>query len=168
MVPSASCYFVHIFYITGNQYQTDSNATNLFVDFFWTKRHSVGQRSTRGELWGEQNPPSAPGGPGAPRWVVPTSVASRTACLLYKYPNIPETLEESTKINSSCRKFQKHQIQYRHHRRGVHHVHWCLSDDAWVILCRPMGPYLVARWHPLSLSLSLDYQYNGLLEIHMI
>ena len=30
----------------------------------------------------------APGGPGVPRWVVPTSVASRTASLLYKYPNI--------------------------------------------------------------------------------
>ena len=49
----------------------------------------------------------APGGPGAPRWVVPTSVASCTASLLYKYPNIPETLGESTEINSSNRKFQK-------------------------------------------------------------
>ena len=66
--------------------------------------------------------------PGTPRWVVPTSVASRTASLLYKYPNIPETLGESMKINSSRRKFQKHQIQSRHHQ--VHHVHWCLSDDA--------------------------------------
>ena len=53
----------------------------------------------------------APGGPGAPWWVVPTSGAPRTASLLYKYPNIPETLGESTKINSSRRKFQKHQIQ---------------------------------------------------------
>ena len=47
----------------------------------------------------------APGGPGAPWWVVPTSGASRTASLLYKYPNIPKTLGESTKINSSRRKF---------------------------------------------------------------
>src|SRR3990170_5655872 len=47
----------------------------------------------------------APGGPCTPWWVVPTSVASRTASLLYKYPNIPETLGESTKINSSRRKF---------------------------------------------------------------
>ena len=30
-------------------------------------------------------------GPGAPRLVVPTSGALRTAFLLYKYPNIPET-----------------------------------------------------------------------------
>ena len=48
----------------------------------------------------------APGPPGAPRW----SVASRTACLLYKYPNIPETLGELTKINSSRRRVQNHQI----------------------------------------------------------
>ena len=34
----------------------------------------------------------APGGPGAPRWVVPTSVASRTPSLPYKFPNIPKTL----------------------------------------------------------------------------
>ena len=59
-----------------------------------------------------------PGGPGAPRWVVPTLVASRTASLLYKYPNIPETLGESTKINSSRRKFQNHQIESRHHHGG--------------------------------------------------
>ena len=48
----------------------------------------------------------APGTPGAPKWVVPTSVASRTASLLYKYPNIPETLGESMKINSSRRTFR--------------------------------------------------------------
>ena len=72
----------------------------------------------------------APGGPGAPRWVMPTSVASRTASLLYKYPNIPKNLGESMKHNSSRRKFQKPQIQSRHHHGGVHHPHWCLSDDA--------------------------------------
>ena len=42
---------------------------------------------------------------GAPRGlgvgVVPTSGAPRTASLLYKYHNIPETLGESMKINSS-------------------------------------------------------------------
>ena len=59
----------------------------------------------------------APGGPGAPWWVVPTSGAPRTASLLYKYPNIPETLGESTKINSSRRRVQNHQIQSRHHLR---------------------------------------------------
>jgi hypothetical protein len=63
----------------------------------------------------------APGGPGAPWWVVPTSVASRTASLLYKYPNIPETLGESTKHNFSHRKFQNHEIQSRYHHGGVQH-----------------------------------------------
>ena len=71
-----------------------------------------------------------PGGPGAPRWVVPTLATSRAASLLYKYPNIPETLGESTKNNSSCRKFQKPHIQSRYHHGGVHHLHCCLSDDA--------------------------------------
>ena len=33
----------------------------------------------------------APGGQGAPWWVVPTSVASRTASLLYKYPENSKT-----------------------------------------------------------------------------
>ena len=36
----------------------------------------------------------APGGPGVPWWVVPTSSAPRTFSLLYKYPNIPVTLGE--------------------------------------------------------------------------
>ena len=72
----------------------------------------------------------APGGPGVPSWVVHTSGAPGTASLLYKYPNIPETLGESTKINSSRRKFQKPQVQSRHRHGGVHHPHWCLSDDA--------------------------------------
>ena len=50
------------------------------------------------------NHQSTPGGSGAPWWVVPTSGAPRTASLLYKYPNILETLGESTKINSSGRR----------------------------------------------------------------
>ena len=55
------------------------------------------------------------------------------------------------KNNSSRRKFQKPQIQSRHHHGGVHHPHWCLSDDAWVVHCKPTGPYLVDRWLSLSL-----------------
>ena len=42
----------------------------------------------------------APGGPDAPWWVVPTPGSPQTASLLYKYPNIPETLGELRKINS--------------------------------------------------------------------
>ena len=33
-----------------------------------------------------------PGAPGAPWWVVPTLVASRTPSLHYKFPNIPKPI----------------------------------------------------------------------------
>ena len=102
----------------------------LHGDFLWTRRHPMGQGSARGCSEGSTTYKGAPGGPGAPWWVVPTLGAPRTASLLYKNPNILETLGDSTKINSSRRKFQKHQIQSRHHHGGVHHVHWCLSNDA--------------------------------------
>ena len=73
------------------------NAAKLIVDFFgpediqWAKevRKREPEVSTRHQ--------GAPGGLGAPWSVVPTSVASGTASLLYKYPNIPKTLGESTK-----------------------------------------------------------------------
>ena len=129
-MPSASCYFLHVFYITGNQYQTESKRSETFVDFFGPEDIQWAKEVPEGSPEGGTRHLGTPGGPGAPRWVVPTSVASRTASLLYKYPNIPETLGESTKINSSRRKFQKPQIQSRHHHGGVHHPHWCLSDDA--------------------------------------
>ena len=43
------------------------------------------------------------GAPGAPRWVVPTSVASRTPSLHYKFPNIPKPLGV-TLDQKSCRR----------------------------------------------------------------
>ena len=87
----------------------------LFGEFFWARRHRMGQRSTR---WVPQG-----GGTtnlGAPWWIVPTLVASPTPSFLYKYPNIPETLGELRKNNSIRHKFQKPQIQSRHHHGEVH------------------------------------------------
>ena len=52
----------------------------------------------------------APGGPGVPWWVVPTSGASRTASLLYKYPKNTRTLGESMKYSSSRRKVQNYWV----------------------------------------------------------
>ena len=48
----------------------------------------------------------------------------------YKFPENPKTLGESTKHNSSRRKFQNREIQSKHHHGGVHLPHRCLSDDA--------------------------------------
>jgi len=48
------------------------NAAKLFVDFFGPEDIQWAKEVPKREPW----------------WVVPTSVASRTASLLYKYPNI--------------------------------------------------------------------------------
>ena len=42
---------------------------------FWTRRHPVGQENTWGWLKGSSTHQGAPGGPGAPWWIVPTSGA---------------------------------------------------------------------------------------------
>ena len=140
--PSAKCQllFSACFYIAGNQYQMESNRSEIFCGFYMARRHPVGQESIWGWLEGSSTHQGAPGGPGAPWCVVPTSGAPWTASLLYKYPNIPETLGESTKINSGRCRVQNHQIQSRRHHGGVHNFHWCLSDDLWVVLCRLTGP----------------------------
>ena len=52
-----------------------------------------------------------------PGGLCPPRVPPRTASLLYKYPNIPETLEQAMKYSSSRRRVQNHQIQSRHHLR---------------------------------------------------
>ena len=139
---SAKCQllFLHVFYVAGNRYQTESKRSETFCGFFWSGRQPMGRRRAWGVLRGEHNPPRRAWRPRRPSWVVPTSGARRTASLLYKYPNIPETLGESTKINSSRHRVQNHQIQSRHHHGGVHHPHWCLSDDAWVFHLKPTGP----------------------------
>src|SRR4051812_39268715 len=89
------------------------NATKLYVDFLWTRRKKLGPGSTWGSPEEGTTHQGTLGGPGAPWWVVPTSGASRAPSLLYKYPNIPETLGESSKYSSSRRRVQNHQIQSR-------------------------------------------------------
>ena len=134
--PSAQCQllffgcFLHRRKSISNRVQTQRN----FLENFFGPEKDTG--------WAKEVPKREPevSTKGAPWWAVPTSVASWTASLLYKYPNIPETLGDSTKFYSSSCRVQNHQIQSRHHLGGVHHVHWCLSDDAWVVLCRPAGP----------------------------
>ena len=91
-MPSASWCFLLVFYIAGNQYQTESKQRKTFCGFLWTRRDPVGRRSTWGCPKGGTTQQGATVGPGAARWVVPTSVASRTPSLPYKSPNIPNTL----------------------------------------------------------------------------
>ena len=130
MLPSASCCFLHVF--TSHEINTkhSPNATRLYGDFFGLEDIKWAEEACGGCSEGSTTHQGAPGGPSAPRWVVPTSGAPRTPSLLYKYPNMPETIGESTKYSSSCRRVRNHQIQSRHHHGGVHHFHWCLSDDA--------------------------------------
>ena len=129
-MPSASCCFLHVFDIAGNQYQMASKRSETFCGFFGPEENQWAEEAPRDCFEGITTHEGAPGDLGAPWWVVPTLGAPWTASLLYKYPNIPETLGESTKINSSHRRVQNHQIQSRHHHGGVHHFHWRLSDDA--------------------------------------
>ena len=58
----------------------------LLEEFLWTTTPRIGQRITRGVPRGGHNPPG--------RALVACAHlgASYTASLLYKYPNIPETL----------------------------------------------------------------------------
>ena len=60
------------------------NATKLHGDFLWTRRNPMGQSCTWGCPEGGTNHQGAPG------WVVPTSVASPTPSLHYKFRNIPK------------------------------------------------------------------------------
>ena len=101
----------------------------LHGEFLWARRNTTGPGCALGCPEGGTTH-QARQEAHAPWWVVPTLGAPWTASLLYKYPNISETLGESMKYSSSRRRVQNHQIQSRHHHRGVHHFHWCLSDDA--------------------------------------
>ena len=128
-MPSASCCFSMFFTSQKINIKWSPNATKLHDDFLWARTKAMFPGCTWGFPEGGTTHLGAPGEPGAPWWVVPTSVTSHTTSLLCKYPNISKTLGKSRKHNSSRHKVQKPQIQSKHHHRGVHHPHWCLSDD---------------------------------------
>ena len=104
-MPSASCCFLHVFYIVEKQYQTEFKCNETLRRFFMDQKEDVGPWLHLGESRGGDNPP------GRARVGCAQLGCPRTTSLLYKYPNIPETLGESTKHNSSCRKFENHEIQ---------------------------------------------------------
>ena len=129
MVPSASCCFLHVFYIAGNQYQTESKRNETPRRFFWTRRNVMGPGCAWGVPRGRHNPLGRARRPRRALVGCAHAGAPRSASLFHKYPNIPKTLGESTKYSSSHCIVQNHQIQSRHHHGGVHHFH-----------CRPSGP----------------------------
>ena len=86
--PSASCCFLLVFYIAENQYQTESKHRKTFCGFSMGQKTPDGPKQHLGVPRGGHNPPGTPGPPSTPRWVVPTSVASHTPSLHYKFPNI--------------------------------------------------------------------------------
>ena len=54
---------------------------------------------------------------------------------------------------------------------GLLHQHHSLSNDVWVVYHRPSGPWLLARWLLLSLSLSLilNTKFSSMfLEIYLM
>ena len=89
---SAQCQLLFFcFFFTSQKINTkrSPNAAKL-CGFLWTRRHPMGQRSTWGCPEGGTTHQGVPGPPGAPMWVVPNSMASRTPSLHYKFPNIPK------------------------------------------------------------------------------
>ena len=71
----------------------ESKHRETFCGFFMDQKTTNGPEQHLGGCpEGGKTHHGAPGGPGAPRWVVPTSVASRTPSLPYKLPNIPKPL----------------------------------------------------------------------------
>ena len=121
-----SACFLHRRKSISNAVQMQRNFTEIFLD----QKERNGPWLCLGESRGGDNPPGCARRPKLALVGCAHLGCPRTASLLYK----------STKYWSSRRRVQKHQIQSRHHHRAVHHVHWCLSDDAWVVLCRPTGP----------------------------
>ena len=106
------------------------NTTKLHDDFLWVRRKAMGPGCTWWVPRGVHNPPRRARMHRRALVGCAHLGCPRTASLLYKYPKNTRTLEASTKYSSSRRRVQNHQIQSRHHHRGVHHFHWCLSDDA--------------------------------------
>ena len=103
-----------LYHFLGLTYWPSAQCQLLFFACFLHRRKSIpnGVQTLRNFLWifygpedihwareapggcpeGGTTHQGAPGGPGAPRWVVPTSVASRTPSSPYKFLNIPKTL----------------------------------------------------------------------------
>ena len=89
-MPSASCCFFACFLLHRISLPNGVQTQQKNWTFFLGQKTPSGPEKHLGVPRGGHNPPGR--APGAPRWVVPTSVASRTPSWPYKFPNIPKTL----------------------------------------------------------------------------
>ena len=132
---SAKCYllFFHVFYITVNQYQTKSKCHETLQRIFMGQKKHNGPWLCLGVPWGGRNPP---GRARRPRRAL-------VGCAHLGCP--PDRLfalqipQKSTNPRG-VRRVQNTRSNLDTISDGVHHLHGCLSDDAWVVLCRPSGP----------------------------
>ena len=117
-----ACFLVHRISIP-NGVQMPQNFLEIF---FWTKDTQGAKEVHERRPMGPTRHQGVPEAPGVPWWVVGPTRGFSTTSQLYKYSDIPETLGESPKHNSSCRKFQNHEIQSRalfRHLAGGEHDH---------------------------------------------
>ena len=70
----------------------ESKRSETFCGFFGPEDIQWAGEAPGGCSEGSTTHQGAPGGPGVPRWVVPTSVASCTPSLPYKFTNTPKPL----------------------------------------------------------------------------
>jgi hypothetical protein len=96
---------VFLLFFTSQKINTKRSpiAVKLFGDFFGPEDIQWAKEVPEGGSEGSTTHQGVPRSPGAPRWVVPTSVASRTASSPYKFPNIPKP-PEKTLDEKFCRR----------------------------------------------------------------
>ena len=142
-----------------NGVQTQWNSTEIFdglEDIHWARA------APRGCLEGGTTHQGPLGSPGVPRWVVPTSVASRTPSLHYIFPNIPKPFG----VNLD-HKFRRHRALYPsktnldpflHPARGGNHLRWPSSSSRrpprWGGSSTPSGMRVCTSSYVINLSVS--------------
>ena len=123
-----ACFLLHKKSIP-NGVQTQRN----FCGFFLDQKTTSGPEQHLGVPRGGTTHQGAPGPPSMPRWFVPTSVASRTPSLHYKFPNIPKpsevTLDKKFRRRRPLQPPKANLDPFRHPAGGGNHLRWPSSSS---------------------------------------